>query len=169
MPQLPQTTKNIWTVKSTSQISKPRFVIVTLQTNANVVEEVSSQYDNCNISDIKLYLNSECYPYDNLNLDFTNRSIQELFHSYIDVQKSYYNGREGDNPVGMTYELFTTIPLFTFDCSRSDDSLLGGTVDIRLEINARANIPANTAANCLIIYDNYFEYSPFSSIVVKKT
>ncbi|KAL6256670.1 hypothetical protein P5V15_012787 [Pogonomyrmex californicus] len=26
--------------------------------------------DNCNLTNVKLYLNSECYPYDDMNLDF---------------------------------------------------------------------------------------------------
>lgn len=162
MPQLPQSTKHIWTVKSTTQINKPRFVLVVFKT----ADAINS---NCNVSDMKLYLNSECYPYDNFNNDFDNGNLQELYHSFLQMQKSYYNSSEGENPIEYSYGDYMVHPAFVFDCSRSDDSLIGGAVDIRLEINARVNIPANTSAFCLIIYDNYFEYSPFSSIVVKKT
>lgn len=168
MPQVPQATKTIWTVKSTSQANKPRFVLVTFQTNRNIVSNPSAKYDNCGVSDVKLFLNSECYPYDNFNTNFTTGAIQEAFHTFIEIQKSYYHGSTGGSPLNFTFPTYSESPIFAFDCSRTDDTLVGGTVDIRLEINSRANIPANTVANCLIIFDNYFEYSPFRSIVVKK-
>ena len=168
MPQLPQTTKHIWTVKSTSQICKPRFVFVAFQTNRQRVTSNSEMYDNCNIRHVKLYLNNEYYPYDTITSDFEHSNYVEQYKAFTAIQNSYYPA-EADNPTSYGYDTFGTYPIFTFDCSRTDESLLGGTVDIRLEIEARANIAAHTVANCLIIYDNYFEYSPFSSIVVKRT
>lgn len=168
MPELPTTNKHIWTVKSTSQICKPRFVLVAFQTNKKQVTAESYTYDNCNIRSIKLYLNNEYFPYDNMECDFPNDRFIEQFRAFCSIQKSYYPAEE-DNPYQYTYGDFKLYPIFAFDCSRTDESLLGGAVDIRLEIDARANFPANTSASCLIIYDNYFEYSPFSSIVVKRT
>lgn len=168
MPQLPQTTKHIWTVKSTTQICKPRFIFVVFQTNRQTVASFSDVYDHCNIRHVKLHLNNECFPYDTITNDFANHHYVELYHAFAAIQKSYYPG-QGENPISHNYGDFGGYPIFTFDCSRTDESLLGGAVDIRLEIEARENIPENTAAYCLIIYDNYFEYSPFSSIVAKRT
>lgn len=166
MPQLPQSRKHIWTVKSTTQMSKPRYVFVVFQTNRQLVSVNSASFDNCNISDVKLYLNSEYYPYDNYNSDFTSLNYQELYHALLQIQPSFYGSNE-DNALILTYEQFGRNPIFAFDCSRSDESLIGGAVDVRLEINSRENIPANTAAYCLIVHDNQVEYSPFSGIVVK--
>ncbi|XP_055309447.1 uncharacterized protein LOC129573179 [Sitodiplosis mosellana] len=171
MPQLPQSRRHIWTVKSTTQISKPRYVFVVFQTNKQTVSANSATYDNCDISDVKLYLNSEYYPYDNYNLDFTSGNYQELYHSFLQIQSSYYQGHGtlDSNSCILTFDQFGNSPIFAFDCSRSEESLIGGTVDVRLEINARENIPANTAAYCLIVHDNQVEYSPFSGIVVRNT
>lgn len=170
MPQLPESRRHVWTVKSTTQMSKPRYVFVVFQTNKQIVNANSSAFDACNISDIKLFLNTEYYPYDNFNSDFTNGNIQELYNTYLNIQPSYYPGIGTDkNVAAISYEIFHANPIFAFDCSRSDESLLGGTVDVRVEINARENIPANTAAFCLIIYENQIEYSPFSGIVVRNT
>lgn len=167
MPELPASNKHIWTVKSTSQICKPRFVLVTFQTNRKLVSTQSERYDNCNIRNVKLYLNNEYFPYDNMECDFVNNRFSELFREFCTIQKSYYP-TEADNTYEHSYATFGTNPIFAFDCTRTDESLIGGTVDIRLEIDAHENIPALTTANCLIIYDNYFEYSPFSSIVAKR-
>lgn len=171
MPQLPQATKHIWTVKSTTQVSKPRFVFVTFQTNKQIVSEITPSFDNCHIRDVKLYLNSEYYPYDTITCNFNNVAahIAEQYEAFLAIQNSYYSGSDGDNPIKYDWTTFQSSPIFAFDCTRTDESVLTGAVDIRLEINARENIPANTVANCLIIYDNYFEYTPFSSIVVKRT
>lgn len=169
MPQLPQSAKHIWTVKSSSQMSKPRFVFVALQTDRQLVSANSAAFDHCQISDIKLYLNSEYYPYENYDSNFTEGNYQDLYMAFLKIQKSYYNGHEGENPVNFDYGEYGASPIFAIDCSRTDESLLGGSIDIRLEINARENIPANTVAYCLIIYENQFEYSPFSNIVVRNT
>lgn len=171
MPQLPQATKHIWTVKSTTQMCKPRFVLVTFQTNKRIVTAHSEQFDNCNISDVKLYLNTEYYPYDTITCHFAanNTKIAEQYEAFLAIQKAYYGESEDENPMGYDFATFRTCPIFAFDCTRTDESVLNGSVDIRLEINARDNIPANTVANCIIIYDNYFEYSPFRSIVAKRT
>lgn len=168
LPQVPQGSKHIWTIKSTTQLTKPRFVFVVFQTNKQTVSANSTSFDNCAISDVKLYLNSEYYPYDNYNSDFANGNYQELYLALLQIQSSYYSDPENKNTTPMlTYEQFQNSPLFTFDCTRSDESLTGGTVDVRLEINSRENIPANTVAYCLIIHDNFIEYSPFSGIVVR--
>lgn len=167
MPQLPQSTKNIWTVKSTTQIGKPRYVICVLQTNRQTITRQSDHFDPCNVSDVKLILNSECYPYENYKSDFPNSNYQDLYHAFVEFQTSYY--KTGDTPFLYAYDTFGARPLFVFDCSRTEESMLGGAVDVKLEINSHENIPANTAAYCLIIYENQFEYSPFSSIVVKNT
>lgn len=171
MPQLPRTSRHIWTVKSTSQATKPRYVLVVFQTNKLIVSENASTFSSCNITNVKLFLNSEYYPYENLNcvFDTAASNCQEQYLQLLNIQKSYYSGQEGPNPLPYGLSEFEQNPIFAFDCSRTDESLLNGAVDIRLEINASENIPDKTAAYCLLIYDNQFEYSPFSSIVVKST
>lgn len=102
-----------------------------------------------------------------MECDFANNKFVETFREFSAIQKSYYPTTP-DNAYKYTYTAYQSSPVFAFDCTRTDEPILGGTVDIRLEIDAQANIAAHTAANCLIIYDNYFEYSPFKSIVTKR-
>lgn len=159
MPQLPQATKHIWSVKTATSMTKPRFVIVALQTNRNNnVRNTSSYFDHCNVSDVKLFLNNDCFPYADLNADFTNSNYQETYMALLQIQEAYY-------PFVFALDGFLTRPLFVFDCSRTDESILNSTVDVRIEINARTNIPANTTAFCLMIHDNVITYSPFNAIV----
>lgn len=168
LPAVPQTTRHTWSVKTTSQLNKPRFVVVAFQTNRNqVMANDISLFDHCNISNIKLYLNNERFPYDDLNINFTTLTYHELYMMFARVQKTYYNGAGGTSPLDTfrTFEQFLLRPLFAFDCSRTEESIKPGMVDVRLEIEASQNIPANTSAYCMIIHDNLVRYSPFTSAV----
>jgi len=42
---------------------------------------VKTYFDHCNLTNVKLYLNSEFYPYDDLNLNFNKRRAAILYDS----------------------------------------------------------------------------------------
>lgn len=167
-PELPRTTDNIWSVKTVSHLNKPRYVLVGFQTNKkeNKIAD-ASRFNHLKITGIRLYLNSNVYPYHMHDVDIKNGRFAELYQAYVDIQSSYYNGLETKNPFGNSYGKFQVDTLFAFDTSRSDESLESGAVDIKLEIKASENIADKCAAYCLIIYDNLFEYSPLDALVVR--
>ncbi len=51
-----------------TQLEKPQYVIFALQ--KNVMSQDLSVFVDCNLNNVKIYLNSEFYPYDDLNLGF---------------------------------------------------------------------------------------------------
>lgn len=166
LPKIPSTNRHSWTVKASNQVTKPRYVVVAFQTNRSHSDSRSaSDFDHCNITDVKLYLNNERYPYGNLHSNFSENQYHELFHQYTQIQDSYNNKKYYTNPSQLNYTGFLSKVLFTFDCSRSEETIKSGVVDLRVEIEASGNIADNTAAYCLIIRDNLVRYSPFSSIV----
>ncbi|HYT41871.1 MAG TPA: hypothetical protein VEP90_05965, partial [Methylomirabilota bacterium] len=163
-PVLPQISRINWTVKTSSQLEKPRYVIVGFQTaRKNFLTRDASRFDNCNITNIKAYLNAEMFPYDNMQLNFGDNVWALLYEMYVAFQKSYYN--RDALPVYSPQEFKEHAPLFVIDCSRQNDTLKTGTVDIRLEIEASANFPANTAAYCLVIHDRLVTYNPLKNEV----
>lgn len=169
-PTLPQTQKNIWTIKTSNNLQKPRYVIFGMQTNRNgVIANNSKNFDHCNMSQVKLYLNSECYPYENTTVDFTASKAGWLYEAFSNFQESYYHDRNADmcEPYVSLTSFYNEAPLVVFDCSRQNEAVKNSMVDIRLEIETRQNIPENTRAFCLIIHDNVVQYSPFTSIVTK--
>lgn len=169
IPQITQANKHIWSVKTATNLNKPRYVIVGFQTNRGVDAPTrsSSHFDNCSIADIKLFLNNDIYPYNNLDTNFEQSNYQELYATLLHIQQSYYQ-KNSINPFTMSLAGFNNRPLFSFDCSRSDDSLMNSTVDVRLEISTRGdNLPAHTTAYCLIIHDNIITYSPFDGVINK--
>ena len=47
-------------------------------------------YNTCKLTNVKLYLNSEFYPYDDLNLNFNKRRAALLYDMYLRFRTSYY-------------------------------------------------------------------------------
>lgn len=163
-PTLPTAQKHIWTVKTSNQLEKPRFVILGFQTNRkNQKATNASLFDHCNISNVKLFLNSQYYPYGDLNLNINQNQYAILYDMYVNFQNAYY-GKDAE-PLLDKQHYISHIPLFVIDCSKQNESLKNAPVDVRLEFEARENFPANTSAYCLIIHDRIIEYNPMSGDV----
>lgn len=168
-PVLPQTDKHIWSVKASSQLNTPRYVIIAFQTNRNRIVSDKSRFDNCGLSDLKVYLNSECYPYESLNLNFTNQQVAVLYDMYSKFQESFYHDRPAScaAPMLTLTEFRENAPIVVIDCSHQNEALKKGIIDIRVEFQTRAAVPDQTCAYCLIVHDNMITYNPYSNIVNK--
>lgn len=165
-PMLPTTSKHVWTVKTSTQLEKPRYILLGFQTSKkNKNNKNASHFDHCNITDVKLYLNSQCYPYGNLNLDISHSQYALLYKMYASFQDAYY-GKEAEPLLNKT-DFLKYAPLIVIDCSKQNESLKSGPVDIRLEFEAKNNFPADTSAYCLILHDRIVEYNPISGGVRK--
>lgn len=169
-PNIPSTTSSIsWPIRMTSNQEKPRFLIVGFQTNRNEnLKANPSVFDHCGIRNMRLFIGAESYPYTPLEAKFATKQIAVLFENFLSFRKQYYFNNEHYDvgQASITIEEFiTSFPLWVIDCSRQSEVIKGGAVDVRLEIDASKNFPANTTAYSLIIYDRLIEYTPFSGIV----
>lgn len=167
-PVLPQTDKHIWSVKASSQLNTPRFIVVAFQTNRNnVITTDKSRFDHCHLSDLKVFLNSECFPYENLNANFEQNQYVVLYEMYARFQEAFYHDRPAhDTAPLLSYgEFKQNAPLFVIDCSHQNETLKKSIIDIRIEFQTRQNIPPQTTAFCLIIHDNIISYNPYTNIV----
>ena len=165
-PLLPITSRQVWTVKTSNQLEKPRFVILGFQTNRKDQRAVNaSQFDHYNLTNVKLFLNSQSYPYGNLNLDVNRNQFAMLYDMYANFQNSYY-GKDPE-PMLKKTQYLTYAPLIVIDCSKQNESLKSAPVDIRVEFEAKESFPAGTSAYCLILHDRIVQYSPVSGDVQK--
>ncbi|XP_073979907.1 uncharacterized protein [Rhodnius prolixus] len=163
-PSLPATKKHTWAVKTTTNLEKPRYVIIAFQTNKkNNLKADMSEFHHCNISNVKLHLNSEVYPYDDLNIDFSKNHFSMLYYMYQNFQHSYY-GKENE-PILSKEQFRDEGPIIVIDCSRQIEAVKASSVDIRIELEAAENFKAGTTAYALIFHDALVEYNPFTGLV----
>ncbi|XP_071580178.1 uncharacterized protein [Temnothorax nylanderi] len=166
-PLLQNTTKHSWAIKTATQLEKPRYVVFALQTGRkNVISADTSRFDDCKLTNVKLYLNSEVYPYDDLNLDFGKHRWAILYDMYARFCNGYY-GYEYLEPSLTVSTFLRNGPFVIIDCSRQNESVKNATVDVRIEFDCMENVPPNTSAYCLIIHDRVIEYNPLTNVVRK--
>ncbi|XP_071581035.1 uncharacterized protein [Temnothorax nylanderi] len=166
-PLLQNTTKHSWAIKTATQLEKPRYVVFALQTGRkNVISADTSRFDDCKLTNVKLYLNSEVYPYDDLNLNFGKHRWAILYDMYARFCKGYY-GYEYLEPSLTVSTFLRNGPFVIIDCSRQNESVKNATVDVRIEFDCMENVPPNTSAYCLIIHDRVIEYNPLTNVVRK--
>lgn len=166
-PELPRATKHSWTVKSTTQRERPRYIIFFFQTaRAGASLKSSSQFDHCTLRNIKLLLNNEPYPYEDLDQDFSKKNYTMFYDMYCKFMKAYHSA-SNVAPILSYAEYITEAPLFIIDCSRQKESLTSGAVDIRLDFETKDIIPNGTSGNCIIIRDNVYEYHPLTNTIRK--
>ena len=128
-------------------------------------------FDICKLTNAELYLNSEFYPYGDLNLDFDKRRATISYDMYLRFRASYYQiSRERNEPSFQLNSFLKGFTLVTIDkYSWQNESIKSGTMDVRLKFKFKKNVPANTTAYCLIINERVIEYSPMSNVVRKIT
>jgi len=131
-------------VKTTTDVDCPRYIIVGFQTNRiNQATKDITQFDNLNISDIRLFLNGEYYPYESLNLNFTNNDYADAHYNYVQFASSFFNSAERKETL-LDYAAFKTHSLFVIYCSPRDDSLKSSAIDVKIEIETIVGIPASS-------------------------
>lgn len=167
-PLLPITTKHTWSVKTSSQIEKPRYIVIGLQTSRkNVANKDMSHFDHCNLRDVKVYLNSTYFPYESFDANFLDKKFAVIYEQYVNFQKSYYM-KDKSEPLLSASEFKDKAPLFVIDCSRQTDNVKSGpVVSVRVELEFNSVIPDQTSAYCLILNDCLIEYRPLSNLVKK--
>jgi len=118
--------KHSWTVKTATQFEKLRYIIFALQIGRkNIMSRDVSVFDDCNLSNVRLYLNSVFDPYD-LNLDFGKKRYAVLFDMYTRFRKAYY----GINCFETLLNVLSFVekgPFVVIVCSRQNESVKSAT------------------------------------------
>jgi hypothetical protein len=123
-PLLQESHSFTWVLKSSTSLEKPRFVIIGFQTDRkNNLRKDASKFDHCHLKNIKLYLNSQSYPYENLNLDYRHNQYALAYDMYARFQQSYYyNKKMICEPLFKPAKFKTDAPLLVIDCSYQNET-----------------------------------------------
>lgn len=163
-PSLSQTTRFTWPVKVSTILESPRNIVVAFQSNKkNKVMSNMSTFDNCNLTNIRVFLNSERYPYNDLFLNFKDNKYATLYEMFSNFRQTYYE--TGKEPIFTPKEFKSISPIAHIDCSRQKETIQSGSVVMRIEFETSENVPSETSAYCLILHDRLFRYNPLTKIV----
>lgn len=156
-PKLMEGTSHIWNVKLSANRERPRFALIAFQNAGKIVD--------CNLSNLKIHLNSNSYPYDDMNLNFELGRFAILYEMYARFQQNYY--LKDPQPLLSCHDFKSKAPIFVVDVSHQDETVTSGPIDIKIEFESNKNIAANTTAHCILIHDRLIEYTPLSGLVRK--
>ncbi|CAG9816514.1 unnamed protein product [Phaedon cochleariae] len=166
LPSLRDTASDIWAIKTTNSLERPRYIIIGFQhtDDLNDRSKDATKFKHADVYNIRLYLNSEVYPYERWNLDFDKKLYSPAYYAYEQFQRNYYD-RDMSEPM-MTLGEFRKNPLFIIDCCHQPDAMKTSTVDIKVEFETRkTKFPENTRVYALIIHDACMTYSALDGTV----
>jgi len=83
IPKLGYGSQHSWIAKLSANREKPIFSLIGFTLNGELITN--------NLSNLKVHMNSESYPYDNLIVDFSKNQYSHLYEMYTRFQSSYYN------------------------------------------------------------------------------
>jgi hypothetical protein len=165
-PLLTTTEKMDWQVQTSTILEKPRFILFAFQEkNKNDATKDINKFVHASLRNFKLYLNGKGFPYDNLNLSMTQNRYAVLYEMYAKVRESYY-GKDCD-PLLSYSEFKDNSPFVIIDCSKQNEAVKSGSVDVRIEFEADAAFADGTTAYCILIHERIIEYTPLTNIVRK--
>ena len=133
---IPQVTSFSWRLSVKSSPEVPRFIIVGFQTGKeNDQEQNPSIFDNVNVSNIYVTLNSERYPTTNYNIVFVGQKFSRVYGDVAEFRSKFFNMDELVLSPNITPADYRTLyPLFLFDVSKQSEKLKYSTTDIQVKM-----------------------------------
>jgi hypothetical protein len=154
-PKLTQGTQQIWNVKLAANRERPRFALIAFKEG--------NQFIANNLTNLKVYLNSETYPYDDLKIDFSKNRFAHLYEMYSKFQNSYYNRNE--TPLLTPLDFVTKAPIIVVDLSYQNEMVKSGPIDVRVSAELSRTSSENTQLYCILLHDRLVEYNPLNGLV----
>ena len=157
---IPRTTSFSWRLSVKSSPEVPRFIIAGFQTaKINSQTENPAFFDNVNVSNIYVMLNSIRYPTADYNISFLAQKFSRVYGETAEFRSKFYNMDELiSNPNITPYDFKYMYPLFLFDVSKQSEKLKYSTTDIQVKMHFSAPVPADTQAYAVIINDRLINF-----------
>ena len=157
---VPESTSFSWRLSVKSSPEVPRFIIVGFQTNKIGNQKTNpSLFDNVNVNNIYVTLNSTRYPTVDHNIDFGRNKFSRVYGDAADFRSKFFNMDElVSNPNFTSLEYKFLYPLFLFDVSKQSEKLKYSTTDIQVKMQFSLNPPPNTQVYGVIISDRLINF-----------
>ena len=157
---IPQAIAFSWRLSVKSSPEVPRFIIVGFQTNKIGNQKTNpSLFDNVNVSNIYVMLNSMRYPTADYNISFLGQKYSRVYGDAAEFRYKFFNMDELiSSPNINPTEYRNLYPLFLFDVSKQSEKLKYSTTDIQIKMHFSANVNPGTQAYAVIISDRLINF-----------
>ncbi|KAK9700790.1 hypothetical protein QE152_g31023 [Popillia japonica] len=68
----------------------------------------ASKFDHASLTNLKLHLNADSFPYDNMNLQINENKYAAAYRMYASFQSSYYNLQINENKYAAAYRMYAS-------------------------------------------------------------
>ena len=152
---IPQATSFSWRLSVKSSPEVPRFIIIGFQTAKSNNQEANPLiFDNVNVSNIYVMLNSARFQTADYNIVFVGQKFSRVYGDVAEFRSKLFNMDELVSSPNINPSDYRTLyPLFLFDVSKQSEKLKYSTTDIQIKMHFTANVAANTEAYAVIISD----------------
>ena len=157
---VPQSSSFTWRLSVKSSPEKPRYVIVGFQTDKDGDQEQNpSLFDNVNVRNMYVMLNSTRYPAVDYQIDFTKQQFSRVYGDASSFRSKFYHMDElVSNPNITPADYKTLFPLFVFDVSKQSERLKTSVTDIQIKTQFSANVPVGTEVFAVVISDKMVNF-----------
>ena len=155
-----QSTSFSWRLSVKSSPEVPRFIIVGFQTgkSGNQLQNPSI-FNNVNVSNMYVMLNSTRYPTTDYNISFLSQKFSRVYGDAAEFRSKFFNMDELISNPNITPEDYKNLyPLFLFDVSKQSEKLKYSTTDIQIKMHFSANVDPGTQAYAVIISDRLINF-----------
>ena len=154
----PGASSHTWNLGVKSE--KPRFIVVSFQTGKSDNQQQNpALFDHCDVSKMKVLLNSVEYPAIDLPTNFGQNKYAGYYHAMAEFKQSFYGVDKTVSGCSVDGNDFKTLfPLYVFDVSKQMEKLKSSVVDVSIKMEFNANVPANTNAFALIMSDKKLKF-----------
>ena len=149
-----------WRLSVKSSPEVPRFIIVGFQAGkSGNQQENPSIFDNVNVENIYVMLNSTRYPTADYNITFSAQKFSRVYGDVAEFRTKFFNMDElVSNPNITPSDYRNLYPLFLFDVSKQSEKLKYSTTDIQIKVHFNTGLDANTQVYAVIISDRLINF-----------
>ena len=148
-----------WRLSVKSSPEVPRFIIVGFQAGKSGNQQQNPIFDNVNVNNIYVMLNSVRYPTVDYNINFAEDRFSRVYGDAANFRSKFFNIDELiSNPSIDSIEYKDLYPLFLFDVSKQSEKLKYSTTDIQIKMHFRQGLAANTQVYGVIISDRLINF-----------
>ena len=155
-----QSTHWTWRIGVRSSPEKPRFILISFQTDLRDSQEKNnSVFSHCSVTNMNLTLNSDRYPLNDFTSDFDTNTVSNLYWEFMNFRREYYGIDNRISSISVCPLRYKTLyPIYCFDVTRQSERLKTSVTDICLSCTFKAKVPANTVAHAVIISDRRIKF-----------